>query len=198
MEPLADDQGAPQPADQEAGAEAEEELGDYEGEEEEDADEEMATSDEEYNLTHFGIAQALPVPEGPPDFDAGPPQTAEEYLQWVRYEASRCPRITRKDIDPAKLQQQQQQQEQQQQQQQGEGDGAAEAQGQQGQQAQRSGGGTGGAGAGRRRGGGFSAYAPPPVLSDCHEWARPDAKWLRVFLQVHAPPGSTGSSTSSY
>lgn len=34
---------------------------------------------------------------------AGPPQTAEEYLQWVRHEAQRCPRVTRKEIDPAKL-----------------------------------------------------------------------------------------------
>lgn len=49
-----------------------EELGEgeeYEGEEE--AEGEMDTEDEEYNLTHFGISQALPVPEGPPDFSAG-------------------------------------------------------------------------------------------------------------------------------
>ncbi len=34
---------------------------------------------------------------------AGPPQTAEEYLQWVRHEAQQCPRVMRKEIDPAKL-----------------------------------------------------------------------------------------------
>ena len=29
---------------------------------------------------------------------AGLPETAEEYLQWVRYEASRCPRVVRAEV----------------------------------------------------------------------------------------------------
>lgn len=34
---------------------------------------------------------------------AGPPQTAEEYLQRVRYEAMRCPQVLRVEISPSKM-----------------------------------------------------------------------------------------------
>ncbi|GLC36408.1 hypothetical protein PLESTB_000765000 [Pleodorina starrii] len=151
--------------------------------EEEDEDEAMASSeDEDYNRTHFGISQALPVPDGPPDFDAGPPQTAEEYLQWVRFEASRCPRITRKDVDPAVLERHEQRRQQQNQTRAGDDTAAAAA---------AAGGPTsGGGGGGRRRGGGgggggcaSAAQVPPPVTSECPEWARPSPKWLAVFLK---------------
>jgi hypothetical protein len=55
-----------------------------EEEEQEDMDEgegeELSSDDEAYNLEHFGIAQALPVPDGPPDLDAGKPQAREPRL----------------------------------------------------------------------------------------------------------------------
>ncbi|GIL59397.1 hypothetical protein Vafri_14263 [Volvox africanus] len=155
---------------------------DDEGEEDDEA---MASSDdEEYNLSHFGIAQALPVLDGSPDIDAGPPQTAEEYLRWVRFEASRCPRITRKDIDPAILERQEQRTRQRQHQHQhqptqGCGDAASM---------------TGSRGAitatGRTRPGNLHrgstsllVRVPPPITSQCPDWARPSPKWLAVFLQ---------------
>ena len=34
--------------------------------------------------THLGSHQALPVPDGEPDWDIETPQTAEEYLKRVR------------------------------------------------------------------------------------------------------------------
>ncbi len=34
---------------------------------------------------------------------AGPPQTAEEYLQWVRHEAMQCPQVFTAEISPEKL-----------------------------------------------------------------------------------------------
>ncbi|EFJ40264.1 hypothetical protein VOLCADRAFT_99965 [Volvox carteri f. nagariensis] len=143
----------------------------------EDEDEAMATSDDEdYNRTHFGIVQALPVPDGPLDMDAGPPQTAEEYLRWVRFEASQCPRITRKDIDPAVLQRQQQQQ-----------------QGHEGGEDSTAIVTTGLENGGSRHagccpsGGAASSLlrsrVPPPVVSSCPEWARPCPNWLAAFLQ---------------
>lgn len=33
---------------------------------------------------NFGARQALPVPDGEPDWDTGSPKTAEEYLKRVR------------------------------------------------------------------------------------------------------------------
>ena len=41
-------------------------------------------SDEEEVLRQFGIYQCLPVGDGEPDFEAGEPTTAEEYLRRVR------------------------------------------------------------------------------------------------------------------
>ncbi|PNW79194.1 hypothetical protein CHLRE_09g405650v5 [Chlamydomonas reinhardtii] len=172
-----------------------EELGEgeeYEGEEE--AEGEMDTEDEEYNLTHFGISQALPVPEGPPDFSAGPPQTAEEYLQWVRYEAAQCPRVTRKDVDPEKLASSKRQaQDQNPDSADAAGDGTSEP-GSSGAAASGDGAGGGGGGGGsgggasrgRRRGTAFAAQVPPPVDAECQDWARPNPKWLTVFLQDFA------------
>ncbi|GAB4813374.1 hypothetical protein N2152v2_000420 [Parachlorella kessleri] len=46
-------------------------------------------SDEEEVLQQFGIYQCLPVGNGEPDFEAGEPTTAEEYLRRVRWEAAR-------------------------------------------------------------------------------------------------------------
>ena len=59
--------------------------------------------DQEYDLRMFGISRALPVPEGVPDLASGPPQTAEEYLQWVRHEAMQCPQVMRVEISPELL-----------------------------------------------------------------------------------------------
>ncbi|GIL82412.1 hypothetical protein Vretimale_11850 [Volvox reticuliferus] len=152
-----------------------------EDDEEEDDDGAMVSSDdEEYNLSQFGIAQALPVPDGLPDIDAGPPQTAEEYLRWVRFEASRCPRITRKDIDSAILERQEQRSCQRQQQQtQGCGDVASTTDSRGATTA-----------AGRLRSGNLrrgsstlTARVPPPITSQCPEWARPSPQWLAIFLQ---------------
>ncbi|KAG2488435.1 hypothetical protein HYH03_012942 [Edaphochlamys debaryana] len=154
-----------------------------EGEEEDVGGDEMdETEDEEYNLTNFGISQALPVPDGPPDFNAGPPQTAEEYLRWVRYEASKCPRVTRKDISPERLRRQQEQSD-------ATAAAAAAAAAASGSGVGDGSAGTGGgkAGGGRRHAPqGFAGGVPPPVLSACQEWARPCNKWLRVFLQDFA------------
>ncbi|KAG2429548.1 hypothetical protein HXX76_010783 [Chlamydomonas incerta] len=177
-------EGQPEGYGEEAG-EGEE----YEGEEEAEGEVMDTDDDEEYNLTHFGISQALPVPEGPPDFSAGPPQTAEEYLQWVRYEAAQCPRVTRKDVDPEKLAPKRQAQNQN-------PDSADAADGASGPGSSGAagaaagvggvGGGGGGAGRGRRRGTAFAAQVPPPVDAECQEWARPNPKWLTVFLQDFA------------
>lgn len=60
---------------------------------------------EEHDHKMFGIYQALPVPEGEPDWDSGPPETAEEYLRRVRWEAARCPQVVRSEPDPEKLRQ---------------------------------------------------------------------------------------------
>jgi hypothetical protein len=62
-----------------------------------------AIDDDEYDMRMFGISRALPVPEGPPDLTSGPPQTAEEYMQWVRHEAMQCPQVMRVEISPEKL-----------------------------------------------------------------------------------------------
>ncbi|KXZ49679.1 hypothetical protein GPECTOR_20g536 [Gonium pectorale] len=163
----------------------------YEEEEEEGEEEAMATSDDEdYNLTHFGIAQALPVPDGPPDPDAGPPQTAEEYLRLVRYEASRCPRITRVELDPEMLQRREAAR-QKQLEAEAQAEALADEAGPSSSGGRDRGGGGGGGGGGRgprRRVVAIAAQTPPPVTSDCAEWARPSDKWLRVFLQVG--PGS--------
>ncbi|GLI70168.1 hypothetical protein VaNZ11_014791 [Volvox africanus] len=181
MEGVRSEADHPEEEDFEVGEDDDEDVDD-EGEEEDEA---MASSDdEEYNLSHFGIAQALPVLDGSPDIDAGPPQTAEEYLRWVRFEASRCPRITRKDIDSVILERQEQltrqrQQQHQQQPTQGRGDVAS---------------GTDSRGAiiaaGRPRPGNLrwgsaalTARVPPPITNQCPDWARPSPKWLAVFLQ---------------
>lgn len=58
------------------------------------------SSDEEYNQRHFGIYQALPV-DGEPDWSLSEPDTAEEYLRRVRYEAERCPKVVRVEPSPA-------------------------------------------------------------------------------------------------
>jgi len=49
--------------------------------------------------TNFGAHPALPVPDGDPDWEIESPQTAEEYLKRVRWEAAHCEQITRSDID---------------------------------------------------------------------------------------------------
>ncbi|GAX75712.1 hypothetical protein CEUSTIGMA_g3155.t1 [Chlamydomonas eustigma] len=72
-------------------------------------EDEISESDDEdvnrddYDLRMFGISRALPVPEGLPDLSSGPPDTAEAYLQWVRYEAMNCPQVMRVDITAEKL-----------------------------------------------------------------------------------------------
>ncbi|WIA29016.1 hypothetical protein OEZ86_011533 [Tetradesmus obliquus] len=62
--------------------------------------EDILSSDEEYNHKNFGIFQALPV-EGDPDWSLDEPDSAEEYLRRVRYEASRCPRVVRAELPAA-------------------------------------------------------------------------------------------------
>eukprot|EP00878_Enallax_costatus_P004035 GHUV01004258.1.p1 GENE.GHUV01004258.1~~GHUV01004258.1.p1 ORF type:complete len:305 (+),score=93.79 GHUV01004258.1:284-1198(+) len=63
-----------------------------------DADDQAAynesSEDEEFNQKNFGIYQALPV-EGEPDWSLEEPDSAEEYLRRVRYEAARCPKVVR-------------------------------------------------------------------------------------------------------
>ena len=122
----------------------------------------------------------------------GPPQTAEEYLQWVRYEAAQCPRVTRKDVDPEKLASSKRQaQDQNPDSADAAGDGTSEP-GSSGAAASGDGAGGGGGGGGsgggasrgRRRGTAFAAQVPPPVDAECQDWARPNPKWLTVFLQV--------------
>lgn len=54
-----------------------------------EADDEHWEADEEdreaaQDLRQYGIYRALPV-SGEPDFDSGPPSSAEEYLRRVRY-----------------------------------------------------------------------------------------------------------------
>ena len=53
-----------------------------------DEDEDELTEDEsiddEFDRRAFGIYRQLPVKSGTPDFSAGPPETAEEYLRRVR------------------------------------------------------------------------------------------------------------------
>lgn len=50
-------------------------------------DTEHEPDEKELDLRMYGIHQALPVEDGDPDFGDGPPETAEEYLRRVRYEA---------------------------------------------------------------------------------------------------------------
>ena len=58
----------------------------WEGGEEayDEGEEEESGTDEEEEQREFGIYQCLPVDDGPPDFDSGEPETAEEYLRRVR------------------------------------------------------------------------------------------------------------------
>eukprot|EP00879_Flechtneria_rotunda_P009586 GHRR01010032.1.p1 GENE.GHRR01010032.1~~GHRR01010032.1.p1 ORF type:complete len:208 (+),score=95.48 GHRR01010032.1:279-902(+) len=56
------------------------------------------SSDDEYNQKNFGIYQALPV-DGEPDWSLDEPDSAEEYLRRVRYEAAQCPKVVR--VEPA-------------------------------------------------------------------------------------------------
>ncbi len=51
-----------------------------EDEDEEEGDDLEESEDEGYNLTHFGISQALPVPDGPPDFSSGACASGGLYL----------------------------------------------------------------------------------------------------------------------
>lgn len=51
------------------------------------------------DLQQFGIYRALPV-YGDPDFSSGPPQSAEEYIRRVRYEAAQLPDVVMSSIDP--------------------------------------------------------------------------------------------------
>ncbi|CAD7702208.1 unnamed protein product [Ostreobium quekettii] len=55
------------------------------------------------HLQLYGIRQALPVAEGEPDWDSGPPDSAEEYLRRVRWEALRCKQVVTADIDTSKF-----------------------------------------------------------------------------------------------
>eukprot|EP00201_Polytomella_parva_P010991 CAMPEP_0175053288 /NCGR_PEP_ID=MMETSP0052_2-20121109/8839_1 /TAXON_ID=51329 ORGANISM="Polytomella parva, Strain SAG 63-3" /NCGR_SAMPLE_ID=MMETSP0052_2 /ASSEMBLY_ACC=CAM_ASM_000194 /LENGTH=771 /DNA_ID=CAMNT_0016317801 /DNA_START=142 /DNA_END=2457 /DNA_ORIENTATION=+ len=58
--------------------------------------------EDEYNLVNFSIYQAIPVPEGDPDWSQEVPDTVEEYLKRVRFEAKTMPKVFRKDIDLSK------------------------------------------------------------------------------------------------
>lgn len=74
---------------------------------EEEAEESLEDSDQsEYNLVMFGIRQALPVDYAEPDWDSGPPSTAEEYLRRVRWEAAGLPAVMRAPgLDPQRFEQ---------------------------------------------------------------------------------------------
>lgn len=47
----------------------------------------------------FGARPALPVSDGEPDWDCESPNTAEEYLKRVRWEAAQCPQTTKAKLD---------------------------------------------------------------------------------------------------
>eukprot|EP00882_Tetradesmus_deserticola_P021303 GHRQ01023064.1.p1 GENE.GHRQ01023064.1~~GHRQ01023064.1.p1 ORF type:complete len:233 (+),score=110.12 GHRQ01023064.1:228-926(+) len=73
---------------------------DADAEEAEEGADDISSSDEEYNHKNFGIFQALPV-DGEPDWALDEPDSAEEYLRRVRYEAARCPRVVRAEVPEA-------------------------------------------------------------------------------------------------
>lgn len=58
-------------------------------------------------MQEFGIHQCLPVAEGEPDWSIGEPQTVEEYLKRVRYEARKLPDVVTSTIDPQQFDPQQ-------------------------------------------------------------------------------------------
>ncbi|KAL4442036.1 hypothetical protein ABPG77_011297 [Micractinium sp. CCAP 211/92] len=62
----------------------------YEGEAE---DAEGESSDSEADRREFGLYQCLPVEPGEPEWDTEEPETVEEYLRRVRYEARQLPDV---------------------------------------------------------------------------------------------------------
>lgn len=57
-------------------------------------------SGSEEDKGEYGLHQALPVDDTPPDFFSGPPTTPEEYLRRVRHEARQLPDIMTSHVVP--------------------------------------------------------------------------------------------------
>ncbi|EFN58051.1 expressed protein [Chlorella variabilis] len=164
------------PEDAEMGDEVTEEEGVYveEGEEEEveegeEEEEEEGSSSEEDDRREFGIYQCLPVEAGEPRWEEGEPQTVEEYLRRVRYEARQLPDVSAAPPPPPAAAAHRQQH-------------AADAPHSQRQDAERQ----------RQervqcREHYSSAYlAADPGVAPCHPSLKPSAAWTRDFLHQFA------------
>ncbi|KAL4427817.1 hypothetical protein ABPG75_001906 [Micractinium tetrahymenae] len=157
--------------EQDLDVEQEHDADEYEDEAEEAKD---SSSDSEADRREFGLYQCLPVEPGEPDWDTEEPQTVEEYLRRVRYEAQQLPDV----VSAAALPPAAPSSDQQTAADAPHGQQAGEASRQQHRQRRVL------AGASAQHG--SSYLTADPGVQDCDPGLKPSSAWTRDFLQQFA------------